>query len=89
MADDPQSRAADATARRWVPPPALVGFLLLLVLVFTVSYAVGSAVGPVAPGMHGTGENGGSGESGAGADETSGTDGDMGEMPGMSHGGDE
>ncbi|ELS51426.1 hypothetical protein STVIR_7610 [Streptomyces viridochromogenes Tue57] len=33
-------------------PPALCGFLLLLALIFTVSYAVGAAAGPVAPGMH-------------------------------------
>ncbi|NJQ01184.1 hypothetical protein [Streptomyces zingiberis] len=42
-----------------VPPPALCGFLLLLVLAFTVSYAVGSASGPVAPGMHRPGTGGG------------------------------
>ncbi|MBQ1088630.1 hypothetical protein [Streptomyces sp. B93] len=39
---------------RLMPPPALCGFLLLLALVFTASYAVGAAAGPVAPGMHGT-----------------------------------
>ncbi|WSK72742.1 hypothetical protein OG295_33445 [Streptomyces sp. NBC_01276] len=38
--------------RRWVPPPALTGFLALLAVVFCLSYAVGSAAGPVAPGMH-------------------------------------
>ncbi|MFJ5264961.1 hypothetical protein ACIQAC_31315 [Streptomyces sp. NPDC088387] len=36
-------------------PPAVVAFLLLLAVVFTVSYAVGSAAGPVAPGMHRSG----------------------------------
>ena len=44
-----------ALLKRCVPPPALTGFLVLLLLVvFGVSYAVGSAVGPVAPGMHST-----------------------------------
>ncbi|MFJ6563180.1 hypothetical protein ACIQMV_25640 [Streptomyces sp. NPDC091412] len=37
-----------------LPPPVLWGFLLLLALMFTASYAVGASVGPVAPGMHGT-----------------------------------
>lgn len=42
-------------------PPAFCGFLLLLALIFTVSYAVGVAAGPVAPGMHrpGTSDDGG------------------------------
>ncbi|MFG2550506.1 hypothetical protein [Streptomyces sp. NPDC048581] len=39
-------------------PPALCGFLLLLALIFTASYAVGSAAGPVAPGMHRSGTSG-------------------------------
>ncbi|MFF9113615.1 hypothetical protein [Streptomyces sp. NPDC014805] len=43
----------DAPRRNLSPPPALFGFLLLLVAVFAVSYAVGAAVGPVAPGLHG------------------------------------
>ncbi|MYR45879.1 hypothetical protein GTW67_28490 [Streptomyces sp. SID5910] len=41
--------------RRILPPPALCGFLVLLVLAFAASYAVGRNVGPVAPGMHGPG----------------------------------
>ncbi|KUL32095.1 hypothetical protein [Streptomyces regalis] len=44
--------------RRLVPPPALCGFLLLLALVFTVSYAAGAAVGPVAPDMQRSGTSG-------------------------------
>ncbi|MFB7188849.1 hypothetical protein ACFCZT_26835 [Streptomyces sp. NPDC056230] len=46
---------------RHVPPPALTGFLILLMAMFAVSYEVGSAVGPVAPGMHSTpvGDGGG------------------------------
>ncbi|MFI7412627.1 hypothetical protein ACIBU0_28540 [Streptomyces sp. NPDC049627] len=62
-------------------PPALCGFLVLLALIFTVSYAVGAAIGPVAPGMHrsGTGGDGG-GDDGGGMDM-----GDTGDMP-MRHG---
>lgn len=57
-------------------PPALCGFLLLLALIFTASYAVGSAAGPVAPGMHRSGTGGG-----AGADTgNTGDSGDVGDM---------
>ncbi|MFD0448662.1 hypothetical protein ACFQ10_50005 [Streptomyces indonesiensis] len=42
-------------AVRSIAPAALCGFLLLLVVVFAASYAVGTSVGPVAPGMHRTG----------------------------------
>ncbi|MFJ4777880.1 hypothetical protein [Streptomyces sp. NPDC088762] len=59
--------------RRWAPPPALSGFLALLVLVFAVSYGVGSLAGPVAPGMHAdetvpveNGSSGGHGHGGSG-----------------------
>lgn len=38
--------------RRCTPPAALTGFLALLVVVFAVAYATGSAAGPVAPGLH-------------------------------------
>ncbi|MEU6687272.1 hypothetical protein [Streptomyces sp. NPDC046832] len=57
---------AGVVLRKLMPPPALCGFLLLLALVFAASYAVGSAAGPVAPGMHGTSGNrtGGTGGSG-------------------------
>ncbi|MFF8866111.1 hypothetical protein ACF08B_29105 [Streptomyces sp. NPDC015139] len=55
------SRGAAAVPRTLLPPPRLCGFLLLLVLVFSAAYAVGSAAGPVAPGMHGSGGGGGSG----------------------------
>ncbi|MGW1809645.1 hypothetical protein [Streptomyces sp. NPDC002078] len=74
------SSGAGAVLRKLVPPPALCGFLLLLALVFTVSYAVGAAAGPVAPGMHGTGTSRGDGDSGGGG----GTD-DMGDMHGGGH----
>ncbi|MFE7430484.1 MULTISPECIES: hypothetical protein [unclassified Streptomyces] len=40
------------------PPPALWGFLFLLGVLFAGAYAVGAAVGPVAPGMHGPGITG-------------------------------
>ncbi|MFJ4950433.1 hypothetical protein [Streptomyces sp. NPDC088760] len=55
---------AAARLRKPAPPPALCGFLLLLALVFAVSYAVGAAAGPVAPGMHGTGTSRGGGAGG-------------------------
>ncbi|AOR35994.1 hypothetical protein BFF78_37510 [Streptomyces fodineus] len=74
------SSGAGAVLRKLAPPPALCGFLLLLVLMFTVSYAVGVAAGPVAPGMHGTGTSRGDGDSGGGG----GTD-DMGDMHGGGH----
>ncbi|MFF1721514.1 hypothetical protein [Streptomyces sviceus] len=87
MAEFPQpSSPAGAIARRLLPPPALCGFLLLLALVFSVSYAVGSAAGPVAPGIHGTGSAGsaGSGDGGRGGGGGSGDD--MEDMPGMTDG---
>ncbi|WP_416955781.1 hypothetical protein [Streptomyces sp. Agncl-13] len=59
-----------AVLRKLAPPPALCGFLLLLALMFTTSYAVGAGAGPIAPGMHGT-----SGTSGTSGGETSGTGG--------------
>jgi hypothetical protein len=77
---------AGAVPRKLVPPPALCGFLLLLALMFVASYAVGSAVGPVAPGMHGTGTTGGRGSDGGTGD--TGDTGDSGDMGGMDrHGG--
>ncbi|MCJ1676233.1 hypothetical protein MTF65_02425 [Streptomyces sp. APSN-46.1] len=41
--------------RRCVPPPALTGFVVLLGLMFCLSYVIGAAAGPVAPGMHSSG----------------------------------
>ncbi|MBB4780786.1 hypothetical protein [Streptomyces rapamycinicus] len=41
-----------ARLRRALPPPALTGFLVLLVVLMATSYAVGRAAGPVAPGIH-------------------------------------
>ncbi|MBU6529710.1 hypothetical protein [Streptomyces mayonensis] len=77
MADVPLSpRSAGVTVPRLLPPPALCAFLLLLAVLFSVSYAVGSASGPVAPATHGTGTTGGSGD----------TPGDGEDMPGMHHG---
>ncbi|MEU7423759.1 hypothetical protein [Streptomyces sp. NPDC040750] len=74
------SPGAGAVLRKLVPSPALCGFLLLLALMFAVSYAVGAAAGPVAPGMHGTGTSRGDGDSGGGGS----TD-DMGDMHGGGH----
>ncbi|WP_340380246.1 hypothetical protein U5640_31975 [Streptomyces sp. SS7] len=86
MADIPLSPpSVGGAARRLLPAPALCGFLLLLALVFSVSYAVGSAAGPVAPGMHGTGRTGSSDGNG-GSDGGGGSGGGMDDMPGMGHG---
>ncbi|MFD9887472.1 hypothetical protein ACFWZT_39080 [Streptomyces alboflavus] len=57
----------------WRPPPALLGFLVLLVVVFAVAYQVGSSMGPVAPGMRSSTPDGGAGDdkdggSGGGSD---------------------
>ncbi|MFE0100456.1 hypothetical protein [Streptomyces sp. NPDC059009] len=50
-------------------PFALCAFLLLLAAMFAVAYAVGSAAGPVAPGMHrGDTDDPGGRESGGGGD---------------------
>ncbi|MEU6312229.1 hypothetical protein [Streptomyces sp. NPDC047014] len=55
MTDRPEPPPpAIAVLRRWAPPPALVGFVLLLSLLFGGAYGVGSLAGPVAPGMHAT-----------------------------------
>ncbi|WP_282082554.1 hypothetical protein [Streptomyces tendae] len=74
------SGVPDGLVRRLLPPPALCGFLVLLLLVFAASYAVGRGVGPVAPGMHGPGITQDGHEGG-------GTDSEDGDMGGMNHGG--
>ncbi|MEU1116439.1 MULTISPECIES: hypothetical protein [unclassified Streptomyces] len=71
---------AEQRRPRYVPPPALCGFLVLLVLLFTVSYAVGSAAGPVAPGMHGPATT-----TGGDGDGDGDGDGGMGDMHGGGH----
>ncbi|WP_328504868.1 hypothetical protein OG828_13695 [Streptomyces sp. NBC_00457] len=68
----PADAGAGAALRKLLPPPALCGFLLLLALLFTVSYAVGAGAGPVAPGMHDPGTV---------------SDGDDGDGDGTTHGG--
>ncbi|WP_435835504.1 hypothetical protein [Streptomyces avermitilis] len=71
--------SASAILRKAAPPPALCGFLLLLALIFTVSYAVGAGAGPVAPGMHGSSTStSGDGGGGGGMDDI----GDMEDMQG-------
>ncbi|MDT0490475.1 hypothetical protein RM717_08145 [Streptomyces griseus] len=47
-----------ARAAGFAVPPALWAFLFLLGALFLGAYAVGQAVGPVAPGMHGPGITG-------------------------------
>lgn len=63
MLEEPQQSSPEKVSalRRLVPQPALCGFLLVLALVFTGSYAVGAAVDPVAPDMQrsGTSDDGG------------------------------
>ncbi|WP_037841046.1 hypothetical protein [Streptomyces sp. NRRL F-5126] len=49
-------RAAGAPLFGLLP---LLGLAVLLAAVFTVAYAVGSAAGPAAPGLHRTGSGGG------------------------------
>lgn len=59
MAESRQkSPAGCAAVRRAVLPPAPLGFLLLLALMFALSYAVGSAAGPVPSDMSGTSTEG-------------------------------
>ncbi|MCX4824172.1 hypothetical protein OG883_30805 [Streptomyces sp. NBC_01142] len=55
-------------------PPALVGFVLLVLALTAVSYGVGRAVGPVAPGLHRVEDPAGPGD---------GDPGGPGGMPGM------
>ncbi|WP_328928937.1 hypothetical protein OG429_33150 [Streptomyces sp. NBC_00190] len=70
----------DLSLRRWVPPPALAGFLVLLGLMFCLSYVIGASAGPVAPGMRSSGTGatpdsgspGPHGHSGAGGTRTDG-----------------
>ncbi|WP_030770764.1 hypothetical protein [Streptomyces sp. NRRL F-2664] len=68
MADAQQSAVrAPASTARWGPPPALTGFVVLLLALFTLAYGVGSAAGPVAPGLRSTvGDAGSSGPGGRG-----------------------
>ncbi|WP_367131981.1 MULTISPECIES: hypothetical protein [Streptomyces] len=69
------------TVRRPLSPyGTLAGFVLLLAALFGVSYAVGTAAGPAAPGIHRTGGGSGSGHGSGGG--TGGMDG-MGGMGGM------
>lgn len=90
MAESRQpSRAGGVPRRKGLVPPALCGFLLLLALAFSVSYAVGTAAGPLAPGLHGTrtGSGGGTGGTGGTGDGREGDGaGGMEDMPGMTHG---
>ncbi|MGW2633733.1 hypothetical protein ACWC2K_30995 [Streptomyces chattanoogensis] len=62
--------------QRLLPARPVIGFVALLAVLFALSYGVGAAVGPVAPGLHP-----------AGGARTGGPapahNGDMGGMPGM------
>ncbi|AJT68981.1 hypothetical protein [Streptomyces chattanoogensis] len=81
----PDTPVSSADRSRSVLPPAVqrllparpvVGFVALLAVLFALSYGVGAAAGPVAPGLHP-----------AGGPRTGGPapahSGDMGRMPGM------
>ncbi|WP_399896294.1 hypothetical protein ACGH7X_41110 [Streptomyces sp. BBFR51] len=76
----PKSPKAGASARALAPPPVLYGFLLLLALMFAVSYAVGSAAGPVSPGMSGSSDSGVVSPGDGGGGGTGGGQDDMDEM---------
>ncbi|WP_314178471.1 hypothetical protein [Streptomyces winkii] len=67
LAPDDDGRAAAAPFRRWLPAPSVAGFVLLLAMLFALSYAAGSSAGPVAPGMRPV--HGGSGGSEPGGHE--------------------
>ncbi|MEU8790944.1 hypothetical protein [Streptomyces sp. NPDC048643] len=87
MAESRQpSRAAGAIPRGGMIPPALCGFLLLLALAFWASFAVGSAAGPVAPGLHGTRTGSGTGDGTGGGGGGDDGHGDMENMPGTTQG---
>jgi hypothetical protein len=70
------SRQASASfIRRVRPAPSVVGFVMLLAVLFTASYMVGALAGPVAPSMRPSDGN-------SGASETN-EPGGMGGMHGM------
>ncbi|MFF7730063.1 hypothetical protein [Streptomyces sp. NPDC008001] len=72
------------TARRSLSPyGTLAGFVLLLAALFGVSYAVGSAAGPAAPGIHRTGGGSGPGPGPGGGTGSTGGTGGMDGMDGM------
>ncbi|MET9352928.1 hypothetical protein ABZY14_07915 [Streptomyces sp. NPDC006617] len=73
----PNPLAAGPSTRSLAPPPVLYGFLLLLALMFAVSYAVGSAAGPVSPGMSGSSDTGVEAPGNGGGDGGGGQDMDM------------
>ncbi|WP_405452387.1 hypothetical protein [Streptomyces erythrochromogenes] len=86
MTEEQQSAVqAPATTGRWGPPPALTGFVVLLLAMFALAYGVGSAAGPVAPGMRSTVGDVGPAEPGGGMGGMSGGMGGMGS--GMNGGG--
>ncbi|MFJ3669638.1 hypothetical protein ACIPSE_24595 [Streptomyces sp. NPDC090106] len=84
----PTRGSAGGPPRGFAPPPALCGFLLLLALMFTVSYGVGAAAGPVAPGLHGTAPSDGDVHEDGTGGGTDGTDPGGMDMGGGAHEGD-
>ncbi|MEV8017501.1 hypothetical protein AB0O76_14380 [Streptomyces sp. NPDC086554] len=79
MNDSQQDAGAERTLlRRWRPAAAMTGFAALLVVIFAVAYATGSAVGPVAPGLHpGQEQSAGTGDKDSGGGGDDGPDDDM------------
>ncbi|MGW7437637.1 hypothetical protein [Streptomyces sp. NPDC054849] len=86
MAGRPPESRTDAAGPRWAPPPALAGFVVLLAAMFALSYGVGAAAGPVAPGMRPSGTGPGSVSDTPGGGGTGGMGG-MGGMGGTHSGG--
>ncbi|AQT75775.1 MULTISPECIES: hypothetical protein [Streptomyces] len=83
MTEEQQSAVqASASTGRWGPPRALTGFVVLLLAVFALAYGIGSAAGPVAPGMRSTVGDPGPAEPGGMGGMNGGPGGGMGGMNG-------
>ncbi|MFG2335244.1 hypothetical protein [Streptomyces yangpuensis] len=88
MTEEQQSAVqAPAATGRWGPPPALTGFVVLLLAMFALAYGVGAAAGPVAPGMRSTVGDADSAEPGGRGDMGGMTGGMTGMSGGMTGGG--
>ncbi|PJJ00334.1 hypothetical protein BX264_0612 [Streptomyces sp. 2333.5] len=73
---DPGRPPRRQAVARLLPARSVLGFLALLVVLGTLAYAAGAAVGPVAPGLHPAGGSRTGGDAPDGG-------GDMGGMHGM------
>ncbi|MEV0371277.1 hypothetical protein AB0I10_15830 [Streptomyces sp. NPDC050636] len=82
MSSSPADRSRPVlprAVRRLLPARAVIGFTVLLVALFALSYAAGAVAGPVAPGLHPAG-------GARTGDSEPADDGDMGGMHGMGGG---